>query len=97
MGKGTLILPLGVGGGSLQGIQGADGMQGTMGLQGYTGIQGTDGLQGYTGIQGTDGLQGTMGMQGANGSEPSLQTVSLQFTLGDSSVVNYDFYIVPIQ
>lgn len=72
MGKGTLILPLGVGGGSgMQGIQGATGMQGTTGLQGYTGIQGTDGR------------------------EPSLQTVSLQFTLGDSSVVNYDFYIVP--
>lgn len=94
MGKGTLILPLGLGGGSsqgIQGIQGADGMQGTMGIQGF------EGIQGYTGIQGTDGLQGTMGLQGATGSEPSLQTVSLQFTLGDSSVVNYDFYIVPIQ
>lgn len=80
MGKGTLILPLGVGGGSgMQGIQGATGMQGTTGLQGYTGIQ------------------GAVGIQGTDGHEPSLQTVSLQFTLGDSSVVNYDFYIVPIQ
>ena len=80
MGKGTFILPLGVGGGSgIQGIQGATGMQGATGLQGYTGIQG---LQG---IQGTDGH------------EPSLQTVTLQFTLADSSVVNYNVYVQPAQ
>lgn len=68
MGKGTLILPLGVGGGSgTQGAQGATGMQGATGLQGYTGIQGLDGLQGFAGLQGVSGADGIQGVQGTTG------------------------------
>lgn len=69
---------------------GLQGIQGIQGVQGYGGIQGLQGIQGVYGIQ---GVQGVYGVQGVQGTEPNIQTATLQFTLQDTSVVNYDVYL----
>ena len=79
------------------GLQGEQGLQGEAGIQGETGLQGIQGIAGQNGTNGLQGIQGTRGLQGATGATPAMSTVTLQFTLADSSVVNYNVYVQPAQ
>ena len=54
---------------SIQGLQGAQGLQGGSGIQGCIGAQGGNGLQGCIGAQGLQGPQGCIGLPGCIGAQ----------------------------